>query len=175
MLSGMRQFVRSLAVCGALVAGVACATPQPPAVAPADPTPVSRAVGGGTHGHWWRVLHELDLLRARAFADGDAGPLKRVYVPGSSALRSDEQMLRDYLRRGLRFDAVRIRLASVAPVRTSRRTVVLRVVDRLAPVRVREPAGDWTALPRDVPTERTITLRRVGDAWRIAGIRRIAG
>lgn len=127
------------------------------------------------HGRWARILRRLDLRRGDAFVRGDPSILGRVYVRDSRVLRADARLLRAYRRRGLELDAVRLRLRSVEFVRRGDSQVDLRVVDRLARVRVRAGDGPWHELPRDRPTERVVTLRRVRDGWRIAGVRRVAG
>lgn len=137
-----------------------------PAVAAASPT------GGG---RWARVLRDLDRRRERAFVRADPSMLGRVYLRRSQVLRADARLLRAYRRRGLELDSARLRLRSVTPEHRSGRRLTLRVVDRLARVRVRAGEGPWRTLPRDRPTERIVTLRRTGQGWRIAGVRRVAG
>lgn len=174
MLSDMNPVQRTAVLCCLLLVAAGCASGRP-AAEQADPTPVAQhatsADRGPSDGRWWRVLRRLDRKREQAFTGGDVRLLRRVYTPGSQPLRRDARVLREYRRRGLRLDSARLRLTSVEPVHRTTRRVVLRVVDTLAPVRVRTEDGGWQTLPRDRPSEHTIALRRVGTGWRIAGIR----
>ncbi|KHL09052.1 hypothetical protein CLV56_0299 [Mumia flava] len=124
---------------------------------------------------WPERLAELDAARGRAFVQADASLLDRVYVAGSTERRADARLLRRYRDRDLELDQVRLEVRSVVVERRGDRTTVLRVVDRLAPVRVRSPGGRWTTLPADAPTERRVALRRTARGWRIAAIERLAG
>lgn len=164
MLPTMKGLSRRAVVCALLT--VPGATGSQRGVTGAEPD---------TREPWSAVLNRLDDTRSDAFTRGRPSLLRRVYVPGSRPLRVDTRVLHAYVRRGLEVDSVQLQVTAVEPLRHTPTEAVLRVVDRLAPVRVRVPGGTWTALPRDRSTERVIRLRRVGGAWRIAAIRRISG
>ncbi|MGH3424122.1 MAG: hypothetical protein ACRDO8_05300 [Nocardioidaceae bacterium] len=127
------------------------------------------------NGPWAQTLDDLDARRNHAFVTGDAGDLRTVYAPGTSILAADQRMLHGFGERDLEVDRVSVRLLRVEVLRERKAMVRLRVVDRLRPVRVRAPGGEWRLLPRDRPTERTIVLRRTAGGWRIARATRLAG
>ncbi len=117
---------------------------------------------------WAGVLDGLDDLRATAFATADPSLLGQVYVPRSRARADDAALIHDYERRGARVDGATLVLLSVR-IRFERADrVELDVVDRLAQARVVWADGTTRALPRDLPTRRTVTLLHVSDGWRIA-------
>ncbi len=142
----------------------AVAAPVPPAYAPVTPS------------RWERVLADLDRSRARAFAAGDAAALTEVYVRGSTVLRRDRAVLAAYARRGLTVRGAGLRLLEVRVGAASAGRVVLRVVDRLGPARVRRGAERWSrSLPRDHPTLHRLGLVRTAAGWRIAQVRSLSG
>lgn len=147
----------------------ACSGPPAPvvdvgafAVAPAPPT------------RWAGVLSRLDDRRARAYQRADPRLLRRVYVTGSTLLRRDRRMLHAYDERHVRLSGVRLELLRVRLLERHRAQVRLRVVDRLARPTAHTVAGA-TVLPQDLPTRRTVVLRRSFGEWRIAAVRRLAG
>ncbi|MFD1826513.1 MULTISPECIES: hypothetical protein [Mumia] len=124
---------------------------------------------------WMERLAVLDDGRSAAFVRADPSLLDDVYAPGSRLRDDDERLVRGYAARGLeiadvRFEVLRFGVESESPTRT-----VLRVVDRLQPVRVRHPGGAWRTLPSDGATDRRIVLVRTPAGWRISATERLAG
>ena len=117
------------------------------------------------------VLHGWDARRARAWAQADADALRSLYLPGSSAARSDVQLLRSYEARGL---VVRRMVTQVFGIRVLRRQpgrLTIRVLDRVAGGRVDD--GDRVlALPSSRPTARRIELWRVQGTWKVSAVGR---
>ena len=120
---------------------------------------------------WGQVLSELDEQRAKAFAESDAAMLRSVYVRGSDLLVKDRAEIEKCVRagchvEGLRFDIIRLELASKKAGRT-----VLKVVDQLQAYTVVSGSGERTDRPPGEVTTRLITLeRRPGDHWLISRI-----
>jgi hypothetical protein len=117
------------------------------------------------------VLHEWDARRARAWAHADPRELRSLYVPGSSAARSDVRLLQAYQARGL---VVRRMVTQVFGVRVLRRDpgqLTLRVLDRVAGGRV-DDGGRELALPSSRPVVRRIELHRIHGIWKVAAVGR---
>jgi len=113
------------------------------------------------------VLGAWDRARARAFAAGDVAALRSLYVDGSEAGTSDVRLLRDYLRRGLRVEGMRMQLLEVEVLDRSPDRLRARVTDRLAEAVVVGP-GLRRRLPRDRASTRVVELRRgSGERWRV--------
>jgi hypothetical protein len=135
---------------------VAAATPAPQPAREADTASV--------------VLGAWDRARARAFADGDVAALRALYVAGSRAGTSDVRLLRDYLRRGLRVEEMRMQLLEVEVLDRGPDRLRVRVTDRLAGAVVAGP-GLRRRLPRDRASTRVVELRRgAGERWRVAEV-----
>jgi hypothetical protein len=136
------------------------------------------------------VLHDWDIRRADAYAEGSAERLRDLYVPGSAAGAADVRLLERYRSRGLRITGLRMQVLGLAvTVRTADRWTV-RVTDRLAggaAVRASgrasrptsKPASQLASaaasqrlpLPRDAVTARVLTLLRGGDSrWRMSAV-----
>lgn len=115
------------------------------------------------------VLHEWDQRRERAYAGQDARALAALYVPGSTAARSDVRVLGEYSRRGMRIDRLHTQIFSVRVLANETGVLRLRVVDRVAGgvITGRERC---LRLPRGHASERTIELRRFDDGWRVASV-----
>ncbi len=155
----------------------------PPTSAPDSTTaPATTAAPDGTRPRqapaadssvdsWGQVLSELDEQRAKAFAESDAAMLRSVYVRGSDLLVKDRAEIEKCVRagchvEGLRFDIIRLELASKKAGRT-----VLKVVDQLQAYTVVSGSGERTDRPPGEVTTRLITLeRRPGDHWLISRI-----
>ncbi|UNX56585.1 hypothetical protein MF406_18235 (plasmid) [Georgenia sp. TF02-10] len=123
------------------------------------------------------VLHSWDRARAAAWARGDVGALRRLYLPGSAAGDRDIAMLRRWSARGLRVRRVRMQvLATRARLATADR-LVLVVTDRLASGAVVERTAGPTdlRLPRDGVSTRRLAFRRTADRWVLASVRDVAG
>ena len=130
-----------------------------------------RAVSPAPDDEWATRLSQLDEARAEAFATADVGLLDGVYVRGSRALKVDAATIEDYRRRGGRVLGADLRVISCRVLAASSSRARLDVVDRLAPARIVWSDGSATALPRDEPSRRVITLVRTTEGWRIAGAR----
>ncbi|MGH3367648.1 MAG: hypothetical protein ACRDOY_10630 [Nocardioidaceae bacterium] len=139
----------------------------------ADDVPTSpggdRAPAGGPPS-WRRVLAGLDALRAQAYAASEPRLLRRVYTPGSPALRADQRLLRRYQRRGLRVIRLRLQVTDLQVRARRGASLVLRVRDRVSdgvvlggPTRRRLPADEFDT--------RTISMRRVAGEWRVSAVR----
>ena len=117
------------------------------------------------------VLRAWDRVRSRAWAAGDVRGLRELYTPGSVAGRRDVGMLRSYLDRGLVVRGLATQLLAVEELARGPTRWVLQVTDRIA-------SGTAVgrrmqrALPQDGATTATLTLRRVGDGWRVASVSR---
>lgn len=129
-----------------------------------------RAVSPAAEDRWAAALTELDEVRAEAFAGGEPGLLAQVYVRGSRARTTDAAMIADYARRGGRVVGADLRILSCDVLAESSRRVRLDVVDRLGPARIAWDDGSSTALPRDEPSRRVVTLVRTPEGWRIEAV-----
>ena len=117
------------------------------------------------------MLRAWDAQRAEAWARGDPRRLAALYTPGSVAGRRDVAMLRAWAARGLVVRRLRTQLLAVHEL--ARTAVDLDAAG--------SPTGSWAAsrsgrgvrrpLPRDAATTRTVRLRLVDGAWRVASVR----
>jgi hypothetical protein len=113
------------------------------------------------------VLGEWDRARARAFAAGDVAALRALYVDGSRAGTADVRLLRDYLRRSLRVEGMRMQLLEVEVLDRGPDRLRVKVTDRLIGAVVVGP-GLRRRLPRDRASTRVVELRRgAGERWRV--------
>ena len=128
-----------------------------------------RAVSPTPEDEWATRLGQLDEVRAEAFATTDPGLLGKVYVRGSRALAVDAATIADYREREGRVVGAELRGISCRVLAASSSRARLDVVDRLGAARIVWADGTTTALPRDEPSRRVITLVRTADGWRIAG------
>lgn len=150
----------------AVLAGVTALQERPP-VPP--PQPVAAQVPSAIPAI--EVLRRWDLRRSRAWADGDASALRRLYAPGSRTGRRDAAVLTAYADRGLRVTGVRMQLLTVE-LRSSREdAMVLMVTDRMTRA-VARGGGGPVVLPRDQPSTWRVSLRRLAGEWRVAEVRR---
>jgi len=115
------------------------------------------------------ILRDWDDARSSAWARGDLGALRRIYLPGSAAGARDAAMLGRWVDRGLRVRRMTMQVLAVElRVRTDRR-IVLDVTDRLADaVAVPVGGGERLALPHDGLTTRRLALRRTRVGWVLA-------
>ena len=117
------------------------------------------------------VLRGWDLARSRAFAAGDVAALRRLYVSGSGAGRSDLRILRGYLRRGLRVEGMRVQVLALEVLHEDRGRLRLRVTDRLTGA-VAVSRSTRAVLPEDRASTRVVELRKVAAGpWRVALVR----
>lgn len=114
------------------------------------------------------LLGDLDDVRAEAFATADPRLLDRVYAPDSAARDADAATIRAYEQRGAHVTGAELVVLSCRVKNASAERIRLDVVDRLGSARVVWADGMSRALPRDLPTKRTVTLVRTADGWRIA-------
>ena len=127
-------------------------------------------LGGGDDDPECLVLGGLDAVRTQAFVVGDETRLRDVYVDERAA-RADADVLRSYRERGLRLEGMVLVRESCRVIDRSRASITLDVVDHLGPTWARAADGRQRELPRDRPTRRTVVLERVGEVWRVAGLR----
>jgi hypothetical protein len=129
-----------------------------------------RAVSPAPQDQWATRLSDLDEARAEAFEAADPGLLDDVYVRRSRVLAIDAATIEGYRDRGGRVAGAELRILSCRVLAASSSRTRLEVVDRLGPARLVWADGSTTALPRDEPSRRVITLERTAEGWRIAGI-----
>lgn len=113
------------------------------------------------------ILHGWDRSRARAYADGDASALRRLYVEGSRTGRRDVAILKRYAQRGLRIRGLANQLLGVRTLHESQDRLVLEVTDRLVGG-VAVGRGHRLALPGDQVSRRRVVLRLIDETWRVA-------
>ena len=117
------------------------------------------------------MLARWDERRAAAWAEGDAGALRGLYVDGSAAGGADVRVLRDYLRRGLRVEGMTTQVLALRVVaRSPGRRLALEVTDRVVGAEA-VGSGDRVALPVDRPSTRRVLLVREGGRWLVAAVR----
>jgi hypothetical protein len=127
-----------------------------------------RGLSPAPDDQWATRLTDLDRTRAVAFARADPTLLDDVYVPGSDAQRTDATTIDAYARRGGRVRGAELRILTCRLVRETPGRADLEVVDQLAHAKVEWSDGTTTALPRDRPSRRVVTLERTPEGWRMA-------
>lgn len=139
-----------------------------------DATAASRPPPADQPG--WRVgLERLLAARAQAYARGRPDALRRVWLPGSAAGRSDRALLVEWVDRGLAVRHARTRVLRARVLHRTRDGVLVRLVDRLGPAVAVGPHGLRRALPRDGPSAHLVGVQQTPAGWRLAGARRPAG
>jgi hypothetical protein len=152
-----------VAVVAVLAAGVGPRLPSPgrpshgAAVTPDEPTVEAAA-----------VLRGWDAARAEAWAAGSVRSLRRLYADGAG--ERDVGLLRDYLRRGLTLDELRVQVLALDVLRHGPGEWRLRVTDRVVAGVVTGRDGARRPLPRDQATTRDVVLVRHGAGWRVAEV-----
>jgi hypothetical protein len=112
------------------------------------------------------ILADWDRRRASAWAEGDAGSLRRLYADGSRTGAADVRLLRHYLRRGLAVEGLRTQVLALRVVERSPSRLVVVVTDRLVGGRaVGRSASSPIALPADRASTRRVVLVREGGRW----------
>lgn len=153
---------------GAVLLGLALATPPGGGTA-VSPRPVAATPREPARDPL-TVLHAWDVRRARAWARGDRGALRDLYVPGSVAGRRDVAMLAAWEERGMRVRGMRMQVLAAEVREATADRVRLVVTDRLASA-VAVGRGTRVVLPRDAASTRTVLLRRWAGEWRVAEVR----
>lgn len=123
-----------------------------------------------------RVLAEWDAARSRAWADGDVGALRHLYVPGSRSGRNDAKMLSAYVDRGLVVQDLTTQVLALEVLDRRGGLLRLRVTDRVAGGEVvRQEVSRSGALDARLPTDeastRVVTLREHDGRWRVDEVR----
>ena len=110
------------------------------------------------------LLRERDHRRSRAWAEGDAAARAELYTDTSCTGRHDRAMLAAYAARGLRVTGLRTQVLT-ATLRTRAPTRLrLEVTDRVVGAHA-VGRGEPIPLPRDRPSTRMVSLRRVSGVW----------
>jgi hypothetical protein len=153
--------VTSAAVGLAVVTGVAWAGAE-------DVPRASRVDRPGTAVGWSATLAGLDAARSRAFAAGDAGPLRAVYATGAPALARDRSALAALTGAGLRAQGLRLTATSVVVRRRAGGRVRLAVTDVMPPYRLVDAAGVVAdRRPGRGAASWTVVLSRDHGRWRV--------
>lgn len=116
------------------------------------------------------VLADWDERRAQAWADGDLRALRGLYVAGSRTGRADVARLRAYVGRGLTVVGMQTQVLALEVRRHEEDLLDLVVTDRVIGAAATGPGG-VVPLPRDRPSTRRLSLRRVGGAWLVVEVR----
>lgn len=117
------------------------------------------------------VLRSWDRERSRAWATADVDALRALYAPRSRAGERDAAMLRRWRARGLRVTGLDTQVLDLRAVERGPRRLVLRVEDRVSAA-VARGEGGAVLLPADTAQRRTVTLVRLGRAWRVSTVER---
>jgi hypothetical protein len=119
-------------------------------------------------GRWRPVLVALDARRASAYAASSPRRLADVYATDAPALRRDRARLAELAATGLHVERLHLRTRSVRVVTSTRRRVVLAVVDVLEPYAVRTARGALVAArPGRGAASWRVTLVRERTGWRV--------
>lgn len=110
------------------------------------------------------LLHEWDHRRSRAWTDGDTAALADLYTRTSRTGRHDRAMLAAYAARGLRVTGVRTQVLEASLRSWAEGRLRLEVTDRVVGAQA-TGHGVRIPLPRDRPSTRVISLRRVSGVW----------
>ncbi len=116
------------------------------------------------------ALAEWDARRADAWASGDVGALRGLYVAGSPSGREDVRMLSAYVDRGLHVTGLITQVLAWQVIEESDSALVVRVTDRIVGGVV-TGGRSMTSLPRDRPTTYTVTMRPVDGEWLVWSVR----
>jgi len=139
---------------------------------PAPPDQVSVTRGPVAAAPEIDVLRSWDLRRARVYSRGDVASLRALYVDGARAADADARMLREYTRRGLRLEGMRMQILAVEVLARRPGLWRLRVTDRLVGAVAIGPSVH-NRLPRDQASTNVVTLVRSSSwaQWRVASVR----
>jgi hypothetical protein len=120
---------------------------------------------------WAGVLRRLDARRSAAWRAGDPRRLAAVFAQGSSPLRRDRALLREYVHRRLGVSRATVSYLRVRLVGRSPGRVTLATVDQLDAVEVDRASAATVMLPADQPSRHRIVLVAAAAGWRIAAVR----
>lgn len=140
---------------------------SPPAAVPVS-APTGDAVEAVEAVEAAAVLRKWDAARAAAWAAGSVSALRRLYVGGAG--ERDVGLLRDYRRRGLVVDGLRMQVLRLDVLRHRPGEWRLRVTDRVAGGVVADRNGHRRPLPRDQATTREVVLVRGATGWRVSEV-----
>ncbi len=115
------------------------------------------------------LLRAWDARRAEAWARGSPHLLRPLYTHGSQAGRRDRAMLRAWVGRGLTVTDLHTQLLAVRVLGRTASSWTLQVTDRVVGGTAAADGHRWP-LPRDGATSRTVRLRWVQGAWRVAAV-----
>jgi hypothetical protein len=135
-----------------------------------DPLQVAVTAGAPAVGGPRDVLADWDARRARAWADGDVGALRRLYVAGSRSGRADARMLRSYVDRGLTVRGLRTQVLALEVLDASADLVDVRVTDRVVGAEAVD-GRTVVPLPDDRPSTRRVVLRLMEGEWLVDEVR----
>ncbi|MDT7549421.1 MAG: eukaryotic-like serine/threonine-protein kinase [Actinomycetota bacterium] len=149
-----------------LASVTAAATTAAPSYSP-SPRPVASPARAAVP-QWATVLDALDAQRAAAFSAADAGVLTRIYAPTSRLLAADKAAIAGLRAAGQSARGVRHTVRSITTTSYDGRSVVLRVVDVLAPYDVVDRTGK--VVQRTAPRGEkafSVSLVRTAQGWRL--------
>ena len=116
------------------------------------------------------LLRDWDHRRSQAWTEGDAEELAGLYTPGSRSGRHDRAMLAAYTAKGLRVTGLQMQVLEASLRSWTPGRITLEVTDRATGAHAVGPTVR-IPLPRDCPSTRVISLRRVAGAWRVDEVR----
>ncbi len=149
---------RSLALLLVLLVATAC---RPAEAGRVETRPTTAALA---------LLRDWDQRRSRAWTEGDAEELAGLYTPGSRSGRHDRAMLAAYTAKGLRVTGLQMQVLDASLRSWTPGRITLEVTDRATGAHALGHRGR-IPLPRDRPSTRVISLRRVAGAWRVDEVR----
>ena len=118
---------------------------------------------------WLAVVQRLESSRARAVAAGDIPALREVYVADSPALAADVAVVRRMVSAHQRVTGFTMTALRVAPLAVTPIEATLRVTDEVSAYTLADGRG-VRRLPATSARTLTMTLRRIGDEWRVAEV-----
>jgi hypothetical protein len=154
-------------VAATLVVTLARARPEP---RPEPPTRAREVAAPAVPPGPAAILSAWDERRAAAWAEGDLGALRGLYVAGSRAGAADVRLLGHYVERGLTVEGLTTQVLSLEVVRRSPARLVLVVTDRVVGGRAVGRTSS-AALPGDHASTRRVVLVRERERWLVAEAR----
>ena len=138
----------------------------------ASPEPSSAAVvsvAAEPAARGLEILHDWDLRRSRAWADGDVTALRGLYVAGSAVGALDSADLARWTRSGLRVVGLRQQVAAYHLAREAAGRLVVVVTDRTVGG-VAVGGGVRTPVPASAWTTHRIGLVHSRTGWRVTEV-----